>query len=319
MSKQLKWYSFRWRIVVIVFCLIGLFGGYVGWRLYNAVRIRPMGEGPAGPAIAAEAFKQPWSDKPIVFLGIGDSVTRGLGAAQKHTYYELLMKNDDAMYPDMAGRELSVVFPSMTCRNYAQDYSTTQDHLDHQLVKVPTYGSDVRGLIVITSGGNDLIHDYGRTPPQDGALYGSTYQQGQIWCENIKRRLDILLTGLLAKFPGGCDIFLANIYDPTDGYGDPHTMGLPRWKDSMKVLALANQKIAELSEQYPAVHLVDIHSEFLGHGIHCDQWWRSTYRKDDPHYWYYSNLEDPNRRGYDAIRRLFLREIVRVYCQTQGQ
>ena len=26
----------------------------------------------------------------------------------------------------------------------------------------------------------------------------------------------------------------------------------------------------------------------------------------DPHYWYYANLEDPNERGYDAIRRLFL-------------
>ncbi|HML75617.1 MAG TPA: SGNH/GDSL hydrolase family protein [Anaerohalosphaeraceae bacterium] len=315
MGRQLKWYSFRWRVFLLVLLFIGLSAGYVGWRLYNAVRVRPMGEGPAGPAIAAESFTLPWSDQPVVFLGLGDSVTRGLGAAKEHTYFELLIKNDDAMYPDMQGRDLSAVFASMTCRNYAQDYTTTQDHLDAQLIRIPQHDPDVRGIIVITSGGNDLLHDYGRKLPQDGAMYGCTYAQAQPWCENLKQRLDTLLTGLMAKFPGGCDIFLANIYDPTDGVGDPYTVGLPRWPAAMKVLDLANQKIAELCEKYPNVHRVDIHSAFLGHGIHCDEWWRSTYRKDDPHYWYYSNLEDPNRRGFDAIRRLFLQEMIRVFSR----
>ncbi|MBC8117927.1 MAG: hypothetical protein H7062_26345 [Candidatus Saccharimonas sp.] len=41
-------------------------------------------------------------------------------------------------------------------------------------------------------------------------------------------------------------------------------------------------------------------AEFLGHGIHCT------------HYWYWDNLEDPNDRGYDAIRRLFLIEMARI-------
>jgi hypothetical protein len=54
---------------------------------------------------------------------------------------------------------------------------------------------------------------------------------------------------------------------------------------------------------------VPIYRAFLGHGIHCTQFWRSVYCSDDPHYWFYVNLEDPNPRGYDAIRRVFLREI----------
>jgi lysophospholipase L1-like esterase len=317
MSKQLKWYSFRWRTLLFVFLTILLAFGYVGFRLYNAMRVRPMGDGPAGPAITAEPFKKIWSEQKTVFIGIGDSVTRSLGADKKDTYFELLIRNDNEIYPDMAGKDLSTVFPNLTFRNYAQDYTITQDHIDHQLIKVPQYGSDVRGIIVITSGGNDLIHDYGRTSPKDGAMYGCKYAQAQIWCENMKQRLDTLLTGLMTKFPGGCEIFLANIYDPTDGFGDPQTIGLPRWPDAMKVIALANQKIAELCEKYPNVHWVDIHSEFLGHGIHCDEWWRSTYRKDDPHYWYYTNLEDPNRRGFDAVRRLFLREMVNVLSKKQ--
>ncbi len=36
------------------------------------------------------------------------------------------------------------------------------------------------------------------------------------------------------------------------------------------------------------------------------------YDRTDPHYWYQDNLEDPNDRGYDALRRLFLREIAGV-------
>jgi len=319
MGKQLKWFSIRWRVVLFTLLLIALTGGYIGWRLYNAVRVRPMGDGPAGPVIAVEAFEKVWSDKQYVLIGIGDSITRGLGADKEHTYFELLLKNDDAMYPDMAGRDLSKVFPVMTWRNYAQDYSISQDHIDRQLVRIAEYGPQVRGIIVLTSGGNDLIHDYGRSEPKDGAMYGCTYRQAEEWCENLKGRLDALLTGLTAKFPGGCEIFFANIYDPTDGVGDPQTVGLPRWRNCVKALALANQKIAQLCQKYPNVHLVDIHSEFLGHGIHCDEFWRKHYHKDDPHYWYYYNLEDPNRRGFDAIRRLFLKEMVKIYAQQSAE
>jgi len=146
-------------------------------------------------------------------------------------------------------------------------------------------------------------------------MYGCTYKQGHQWCEMLKVRLDTLLTGLMEKFPGGCDIFFANIFDPTDGVGDPQTVMMYRWPACVKVLTLANEKIAELCEQYPNVHLVDIHSEFLGHGIHCDESWRKHYHKDDPHFWYAPILEDPNIRGHDAIRRLYLNEMVRVYAQ----
>jgi len=60
------------------------------------------------------------------------------------------------------------------------------------------------------------------------------------------------------------------------------------------------------------VHLVDLHTAFLGHGIHCTQFWAKHYNSRDPHYWYHVNLEDPNERGYDAIRRLFLIEMTKI-------
>jgi len=62
-----------------------------------------------------------------------------------------------------------------------------------------------------------------------------------------------------------------------------------------------------------------LHDEFLGHGIHCRQPWREHYRPKDPYYWYAENLEDPNIRGYDAIRRLFLIEMVKVADELAGK
>ena len=217
----------------------------------------------------------------------------------------------------MKDRDLSGVFPNLKAKNVAVDYTISQEHIDRQLPKIPHYNKSIHGIIVLTSGGNDLIHDYGRSEPKHDAMYGCTYKQSQEWCELLKTRLDTLLKGLMERFPGGCDIFFANIYDPTDGVGDPQTMMMARWPDCVKVLALANQKIAELCEQYPNVHLVDIHSEFLGHGIHCDEPWRKHYRKDDPHFWYAPILEDPNIRGHDAIRRLFLNEMIRIYVNER--
>jgi hypothetical protein len=60
-----------------------------------------------------------------------------------------------------------------------------------------------------------------------------------------------------------------------------------------------------------------LHNAFLGHGIHCSQFWTKHYDWKDPHYWYFVNLEDPNERGYDVIRRLFLIEIAKSASQLK--
>jgi hypothetical protein len=80
----------------------------------------------------------------------------------------------------------------------------------------------------------------------------------------------------------------------------------------VKILAAYNDAIRRTAYRYSNVHIVNLHDSFLGHGIHCAQFWSKHYDRHDPHYWYYQNLEDPNERGYDAIRRLFLNEMVEV-------
>jgi hypothetical protein len=189
--------------------------------------------------------------------------------------------------------------------------STSLDHLRLLRNQLEVQPADVFGLVVMTTGGNDLIHDYGRSPPREGAMYGASIEQARPWIDAFRDRLDAMIDTLDARFPGGCLIFLADIYDPTDGVGDAENANLPPWPDGLRIHAAYNQILHDCAAARPNVHLVPLHAEFLGHGIHCTQPWHEHYRREDPTYWYAFNLEDPNHRGYDAIRRLFLVEIAR--------
>src|SRR4029079_19180889 len=156
----------------------------------------------------------------------------------------------------------------------------------------------------------DLIHWYGTTPPREGAMYGATLTQAQPWIANYEARLEAIFTAIEERFPGGCAIFVGDIYDPSDGVGDPEsTWALPRWPDCLKVVEAYNETLRRVSSRHAVVHVVPVHDAFLGHGIHCRQFWRSHYDWRDPHYWYFENIEDPNDRGYDVLRRVFLREM----------
>jgi lysophospholipase L1-like esterase len=272
---------------------------------------RPVGSGPAGPAVPSKAFARPWSTRKVLLLGLGDSVTAGYGVAQPYSYFHRLEKNPADEFEDMRGLCLSAVLPNLRSEQLAVSGSTSLQHIEHIRTILETQDKDTFGLIVMTTGGNDLIHDYGRKPPREGAMYGATAEQARPWIENYEKRLNEMIELLEKKFPGGCMIFLADIYDPSDGVGDAPSAFLPDWPDCMAILQAYNDVIHRCAEKHASVHVVPMHDAFLGHGIHCTQPWRVYYRSDDPHYWFASNLEDPNIRGYDAIRRLFLIEIAK--------
>lgn len=285
---------------------------------YYAFFLRPpsIGTGPAGPPVPREPFQSPWSSRPVLVLGLGDSMTAGYGASPGFSYFERLIKNPPGEFPDMEGICLSAVFPNLTARNLAVSGSTSIDCMERQIATLSLAEPDVVGIIVITTGGNDLIHFYGRTPPQDGAMYGATIEQAKPWIANFQRRLKSIIDTTTGLFPGGCYVFLGNIYDPSDGVGDPTAARLPPWEDALAILQAYNEVIAQCAREHPQVWLVDIHDQFLGHGVHCHQPWRKHYRSEDPHYWYYDNIEDPNDRGYDAIRRLFLLAMIGAFRET---
>ncbi|MGA3145747.1 MAG: SGNH/GDSL hydrolase family protein [Verrucomicrobiota bacterium] len=273
--------------------------------------VHPVGHGPAGPIVPHDLFSKPWTERPFLLVGIGDSVTAGFGARKGYSYFDRLVTNPPDEFADLNGICLGTVIPKLQFTNLAISGSTSLEHVERELPRLATVNSNVLGIVVITTGGNDLIHNYGRTPPRDQAMYGADWEQAKPWIDNFQQRLDLMISQIEARFPGGCQIFLANIYDPTDGAGDIERAGLPAWNDGMKILDAYNDAIRRCADKHSNVHLVDYHSAFLGHGIHCAQFWTKHYDIKDPHYWFYDNLEDPNERGYDVIRRLFLIEIAK--------
>jgi lysophospholipase L1-like esterase len=279
---------------------------------------RPIGTGAAGPQVPAVLFSRSWSEEQFLLVGLGDSVTAGFGARRGYGYFDRLATNPPEESEDMSGRCLLAVLPRLKYTNLAVSGSTSVEHVAHQLPKLPNVGSNVVALVVITTGGNDLIHNYGRTPPRDGAMFGATWDQAAPWITNFEQRLEEMVNRINGHFPAGCHIFMANIFDPTDGVGDIEHAGLPAWKDGAKIVAAYNDVIRRCAARHTFVHLVDIHGAFLGHGIHCTQFWSAHYDAKDPHYWYYANLEDPNERGYDVIRRLFLLEFARTADQLRN-
>jgi hypothetical protein len=299
----------RWRLLgllIIAVAILGTAAAYIEFHFHL-----PEGTGPAGPEVLAEPFQRPWTNRKILLLGVGDSVTAGLGSTRGHSYFERLVQNPDDEFENMRGRSLSAAFHNLTIRNLAVSGSNSLQHVESIREKLARQSEDVFGLVVMTTGGNDLIHWYGRSPPKEGAMYGATLDQAQLWIDNYENRLDEMFALLRDRFPGGCLVFIADIYDPSDGQGDPESAFLPAWPDVLAIHAAYNEAIHRAASRHPQVRVVSVYETFLGHGIHCRQFWRPHYRSKDPHYWYAPNLEDPNNRGYDAIRRVFLNAMVK--------
>lgn len=298
----------RKRLYVLIILAAVIIPGVLGYIEFFLSR--PVGEGPAGPSINASAFSETWTQQPVQVVGLGDSITAGLGAkSPSHTFFNRILVNPRDEFAQMQGVCLSAVLPHLQSENFAISGSESMTHLDVIKETLPTY-PDAFGIVLMTSGGNDIIHSYGRSAPRECAMYSATLQQAEPWIENFRDRLATMFDEITSRFPVGCEIYIGDIYDPTDGVGDAPSVFLPDWPDGLAIHARYNLVIRQVAASRDHVHVVPLHETFLGHGSHCRQFWRATYDREDPHYWFFSNIEDPNDRGYDAIRRVFLKTIL---------
>ncbi|MEI6914563.1 MAG: GDSL-type esterase/lipase family protein [Armatimonadota bacterium] len=302
MKRALGTIQLKWRFLTLILALLA-----VGLFLYTENQPLPMGEGPAGPDVALDPIQKEWGKSTFLIVGLGDSITRGVGAEPGKGYFDLLTGGSDGH--DSTNLSLKHVLQPFKTLNLSVAGSTSYHLLERQIPDLPTQPRAAKGIVCITTGGNDLIHSYGRRPPTPDAMFGCTLEQAKKWTPAFQQRLRRIIEAVNSRFPGGCEIFIANIYDPSDGRADSENAPrlLPPWRESAKVLGLYNSAIRSVVSDYPNVHEVDIYTPFLGHGFHCRDWLGANYQRYDPNYWYYTNLEDPNPRGHDAVRRAFLR------------
>ena len=157
-------------IIITLIVGISAFYGY----LYFFIQ-RPEGSGPAGPDVPIAPFEKVWSEEKVILLGIGDSITDGYGATgygspKALSYFNRLISNPEVDSDDIQGRNLSKVYPNLTSKNISISGSVSEEHLNKHIAELEPFPSDVTGIVVMTSGGNDIIHQYGEAPPKECAM-----------------------------------------------------------------------------------------------------------------------------------------------------
>ncbi|MGE0492577.1 MAG: SGNH/GDSL hydrolase family protein [Vulcanimicrobiota bacterium] len=216
------------------------------------------------------------------FAGLGDSILSddfpgpGLGAAS------LLLTNDDMRFPDFRGRDLRTRRKGLTSNVVARTGWRVKDLLS-RLEGLPPVR--VLSLVVVTVGGNDLLHWVMEQTPAEQGL-----SQLETDLLALKARLDRLYPRRVTRW--------GNIYDPTDGTG--------RFQSGREVPtapALLEQANALLKRLFDR-DVVDLHGHFLGHGIrHADEDYQHHDARDASG-WFKMDIE-PNPRGASEIRRCF--------------
>jgi hypothetical protein len=71
------------RLIAILAAGIVLLG--IAFYYLSVYFIHPVGNGPAGPPVSRGAFSSPWTSRPVLLVGIGDSVTAGFGARKGYS------------------------------------------------------------------------------------------------------------------------------------------------------------------------------------------------------------------------------------------
>jgi hypothetical protein len=212
----------------------------------------------------------------------------GLGAVS------LFFRNDDARWPEFAGRDLASLAPGIAFRNehqhtgprtiegdhFATDAATSTGVLAYQLARVPP--SDERTLFTVTSGLFDVVQMMGAPNPPPTLV------------EGMLSRTERLLRTIAGKRPDSL-VLLGTVVDPSDGTGELET--LEPFARERNWIESYNLALREVIRPFPTARLVDVHGRLLGHGASAD----------DGERWYWrGSLLKPGARAASELRRLWL-------------
>lgn len=242
-------------------------------------------------------------------LVLGDSISTGTGASEPDvlSYYALLYDDDGSGEHGEPDDDLKARFgEELLFRQLAQGGATSGDFAaslctgcdDNALQGLfesrETWPPEGHTVVVMTIGGNDL----------GGRLLAGDYT-GAILDDAIANLRSIV--GFLqdpAHFPDGTSIFVASIYDPSDG--EDHASGClfdVEFPGISEAIDVWHARYEALSAEL-GFTVVDATSHFRGHGWNYANPQNPFYDEDDPSLWF-SDCIHPNDRGHHELRRLF--------------
>jgi lysophospholipase L1-like esterase len=247
-----------------------------------------------------------------LFINLGDSIAAGYYASSGHSYRALLVKNDDALYPAYAGKDLQSRFPGIKLSDLSKSGSTTSG-LVQQAQNAPGNPSG-NTLVVISSGGNDFNDDLlAMVDPVKSAAVAQTAlaNLGKVAARFANK----------TAYPGQVTVVMLNVHDPTDGTGNvPLMAGLTGFCTTIQKIGLLVGPIAVANlvsfdqtlagaAASPGWALVDNHQAFLGHGFHYNDPASPHYQAADPTLWFHIDCVHGNDRGHHELRRLIWRRL----------
>jgi lysophospholipase L1-like esterase len=208
-----------------------------------------------------------------------------LGAAS------LLYRNAETHWPDEVGQDLVSRYPGIEFTNLATDAATIGDVFGGQLPELTP--SDEPTLITLTVGTHDVLSALANRPR--GALLEAI-------ARDVANAYDALVDAIFAERPEAL-VLLTTVVDPSDRTGvipgvHPEARKLP-----LSPLDALNAHIRVRAAGEEGVALADAYASFLGHG--------TTAAEEDRWFWRRSLLE-PNARGANELRRVWLEAVDRV-------
>ena len=244
-----------------------------------------------GAATGHESYVPPGlrPTEGVRLIVMGDSISRGSGASTTARRYGSLL---DAELTTFFGNDVELI-------NVAVGGSTTDALATSQLDDLrERLGATVEGhtILVLTSGGNDMTHAL-----RDGMdPVGATLEDAI-----ADLRTMVAFFRDTTRFPDGVSIYVAAVYDPTDGTGNAGAdcfegltlRGIPgwidMWRDAYRTLAV------ELG-----FAMIDALGHFHGHGFHFDEPANDYYDAADPTLWF-ADCVHPNDVGHAQMSGLF--------------
>ena len=211
----------------------------------------------------------------------GRASTDRLGAVS------LLARNDDKLWPEFRGRDLTTLLPGFRFDADRDDLTAdgaTTHSLLRQVERIER--SDAPTLVTITAGGNDLLGEI-------GARGGSP-------APAIAERFRTAVARVLELRPNAT-VLVGTVYDPSDG-----TRRLPGYTRTLdresEWLDEYNELLRQFVKTDRRLRLADIHRHFMGHGLtapEADRWYLRE------------SIIEPSARGASEVRRVWLEALGR--------
>ncbi len=250
----------------------------------------------------------------VMLFGFGDSVSCSNsygngGIVGDNGYFTLLANSIKNLH---------------NAKTIATDTSIIQQHLKMLKSITKIFPKDTFAIITFTTIGNNFLHPFGvagsrgiskrynKLPgdltPNEAELYGVSVKNAKkLYGPLFRNYLELIYRELKRIFPGGFHLFIANVYDPTDGTGKLEEVRiggkdhrLPPWKNALYLLNYFNKFVTgDFVDSHQNISLIDSQEVLNGFG-------NSKY--GTPEYCYIDEIfEDPNLLGSKKIKDEHLR------------